>query len=223
MSFHSKKTLSLIYPHWYSSIPWFKINNCFFPHIFSVKPIGQRLKGTVASPRKQWRIYFRLMRKILKTRRDKTTLHICVIMMTSSNRNILRVTALYAGIHRSPVHSPHKGQRHGALVFPLICAWINGWANNREAGDLRCRRVPNDVIVIISDKVPFCESENNRIKLRTYFCLHIFSITFIVRNKILPSFKIQADICKAVTLFQIVAGFVWKMSLSLDFWIRASL
>ena len=25
-------------------------------------------------------------------------------------------------IHRSPVNSPHKGQRRGALMFPLICA-----------------------------------------------------------------------------------------------------
>ena len=41
------------------------------------------------------------------------------------------------GIHRSPVNSPHKGQWHGALVFSLICVWINGWVNNREAGDLR--------------------------------------------------------------------------------------
>ena len=41
------------------------------------------------------------------------------------------------GIHRSPVNSPHKGQWHGALVFSLICIWINDWVNNREAGDLR--------------------------------------------------------------------------------------
>ena len=41
------------------------------------------------------------------------------------------------GIHRSPVNSPHKGQRRGALMFSLICAWINGWVNNSEAGNLR--------------------------------------------------------------------------------------
>ena len=41
------------------------------------------------------------------------------------------------GIHRSPVNSPHKGQRRGALMFSLICVWINGWVNDREAGDLR--------------------------------------------------------------------------------------
>ena len=31
-------------------------------------------------------------------------------MMTSSNGIILRVTGLCAGIHRSPVNSPHKGK-----------------------------------------------------------------------------------------------------------------
>ena len=30
---------------------------------------------------------------------------------------------------------PHKGQWRVALMFSLICAWINGWVNNREAGD----------------------------------------------------------------------------------------
>ena len=30
--------------------------------------------------------------------------------------------ALCAGIHRSPVNSPHKGQWRGALMFSLICA-----------------------------------------------------------------------------------------------------
>ena len=33
-----------------------------------------------------------------------------------------------------------RGQWRGALMFPLICAWINGWLNNREAGDLRRHR-----------------------------------------------------------------------------------
>ena len=52
------------------------------------------------------------------------------------------------GIHRSPVNSTHKGQWHGALIFYLICARINGWVNNREAGDLRRHRAHYDVIVM---------------------------------------------------------------------------
>ena len=53
-----------------------------------------------------------------------------------------------AGIHRPPVNSPHKGQWPGALMFALICAWINGWVNNRESGDLRRLSVHYDVTVI---------------------------------------------------------------------------
>ena len=37
------------------------------------------------------------------------------------------------GIHRWPANSPNKGQWRGALIFSLICAWVN----SREVGDLR--------------------------------------------------------------------------------------
>ena len=48
------------------------------------------------------------------------------------------------GIHPSPINSRHKGQWRGALMFSLIFAWINGWVNNREAGDLRRHRTHYD-------------------------------------------------------------------------------
>ena len=54
------------------------------------------------------------------------------------------------GIHRSPVNSPHKGQWRGALMFSLICFWINGWVNNREVGDLRHYRAHYDVILMLA-------------------------------------------------------------------------
>ena len=57
--------------------------------------------------------------------------------------------AIVRGIHRSPVNSPHRGQWRGALMFSLICAWMNGWVNNREAGDLRRQHAQYDVTVII--------------------------------------------------------------------------
>ena len=53
------------------------------------------------------------------------------------------------GIHRSPVNSPHKGQWRGALIFSLICAWINGWVNNREAGDLRRDHAHYDITIMM--------------------------------------------------------------------------
>ena len=54
------------------------------------------------------------------------------------------------GIHRWPVISPHKGQRHGALMFSLICAWINVWVDNREVGDMRRHRAHYDVTVMVN-------------------------------------------------------------------------
>ena len=56
-----------------------------------------------------------------------------------------------AGNSPVPVNSPHKGQWRGALVFSLICVWINGWVNNREAGDLRRYRAHYDVTVMSCD------------------------------------------------------------------------
>ena len=58
------------------------------------------------------------------------------------------------GIHRSPVNSPHKGQWHGALMFSLICVWIHGWVNNREAGDLRRYCAHYDVTVMFTWEFP---------------------------------------------------------------------
>ena len=47
-----------------------------------------------------------------------------------------------------PVNSSRKGQWRGALMFSLICVWINGWVNNREAGDLRRYRSHYDFNVM---------------------------------------------------------------------------
>ena len=68
------------------------------------------------------------------------------IIMTSSNGNIFRVTGPLCGDFTGPGNSPHKGQWRGSLMFSLICVWINGWVNNREAGDLRRHRGHYDVI-----------------------------------------------------------------------------
>ena len=69
-------------------------------------------------------------------------------MMTSSNGNIFHMTGPLCGIHQSPVNSLNKGQWRGALMFSLICAWLNGWVNNHEAGDLRCHCAYYDVTVM---------------------------------------------------------------------------
>ena len=78
---------------------------------------------------------------IMKNDIVETTLSILytkyVTMMTSSNGNIFHVTGPLCGELPGPGDFPHKGQWRGALMFTLICVWINGCVNNREAGDLR--------------------------------------------------------------------------------------
>ena len=65
-------------------------------------------------------------------------------MMTSSIVDLFRVTGILCG----EFTSSHTGQWRGALMFSLICAWTNGWVNNRNADDLRRHRAHNDVIVM---------------------------------------------------------------------------
>ena len=50
------------------------------------------------------------------------------------------------GFRRSPVNSPHKNQWRGTLMFSLICAWINGWVNTREAK----RRIWDAIVLIMT-------------------------------------------------------------------------
>ena len=56
--------------------------------------------------------------------------------------------AICVGNSPVPGEFPHEGQWRGALMFSLICARINGWLNNGEAGDLRRSRAHYDVIVM---------------------------------------------------------------------------
>ena len=56
--------------------------------------------------------------------------------------------AICAGNSPVTVNSLHKGQWRGALMFSLICAWMNGSVNSREADDLRRHRPHCDVTVM---------------------------------------------------------------------------
>ena len=60
----------------------------------------------------------------------------------------LALLAFCAG--NSPVTGEFPAQRPVMRSFDvyLICAWINGWVNNREAGDLRRHRGHHDVTVM---------------------------------------------------------------------------
>ena len=87
---------------------------------------------------------------------------------------------LGAGNSPSPMNSPHKGQWHIALVFSLICARINRWVNNREAGDVRHHRAHCDVNVMHETQAsPCCTSERNGLQLKETKQLPLMSLCLI--------------------------------------------
>ena len=77
-----------------------------------------------------------------------------VIQKGSQSRNVTKwkhfppYWPFVRGIHWLPMNSPHKGQWRRALIFSLICARTNRWANTRDAGDLRRHRAHYDVTVM---------------------------------------------------------------------------
>ena len=83
------------------------------------------------------------------------------------------------GIYRSR-WIPHT-KASGAEMFSLICVWINGWVNSREAGDLRRHRGHYDVIVMKNasetDSVPMSrrlhESTTDKCRYRNQVQLYI--------------------------------------------------
>ena len=69
------------------------------------------------------RYYDSLLHRLFR-RRWKKTSKLRVIKW----KHFPRYWPFVPGIHRSPVNSPHNGQWHEALMFSLICAWMNGCA-----------------------------------------------------------------------------------------------
>ena len=52
-------------------------------------------------------------------------------------------------------------------MFSLIFVWINGWVNNREAGDLRRYRAHYDVIVMqTAEQTKWGAYRTNRLEAR---------------------------------------------------------
>ena len=69
-------------------------------------------------------------------------------MITSWNGNIFRVAGPLCGEFTGHRWIKPKGQWRGALMFSLICAWTNDWANNEDTGDLKRHRAHYDVSVM---------------------------------------------------------------------------
>ena len=97
--------------------------------------------------------------------------------------------ALCTGNSPVTVSSPQKGQWRRALMFSLICTWINDWVNKGEAGVLRCHRPHYDVTVMLNTDICstsvipviyavflFCHS----IKMRLYCLLFLWCVQYTV-------------------------------------------
>ena len=79
-----------------------------------------------------------------------TSLGYCfyLVMMTSSNGSIFRVTGHLCGEFTGPGEFPTQRPVMRRFDVSLIRVWMNGWVNNRESGDLRRYRAHYDVSVM---------------------------------------------------------------------------
>ena len=135
-------------------------------------------------------------------------------------KHLPRYWPIVRGIHRSPVNSPHKGQWRGALMFSLICAWINAWVNTREAGDLRCHRAHYDVTVMESKLVCLSIQFHGRVisgaVVITYACIgndhcwYRFRLYFVTVLLVCLSIQFYGRmISDGATYAWIVNGHLW--------------
>ena len=85
--------------------------------------------------------------------------------------------------------SPPKGQWGGALMFTLICAWINVWVNSREAGDFRRHCAHYDIIIMY-------------LRERYIYCSSSFPFNVIVRSHNKATFPVLVPICVSYIMLQ---------------------
>ena len=105
--------------------------------------------------------------------------HNTILLHDINKWNISRVTGPLWGESTGNWWIPHKGQWHGALMFSLICAWTNGWANNRDSGELRRHCAHYDVTVMVNG-LTFVFSTKVRLLLSRRY-------TFNFQNSICPN------------------------------------
>ena len=74
-----------------------------------------------------------------------------LLMVTSSNGNIFCVTDPLCGEFTSHRWSP-RTKTNDTELWCMNGIWINGWIDNREAGDLGCHHAHYDIISKVSTK-----------------------------------------------------------------------
>ena len=105
------------------------------------------------------------------TKRDNPSLPEPSFRMPSSNGNIFRVTGHLCGEFTGLRWIPRTKASDAELwcfLWSASLIWINGWVNNREAGDLRRYRIHYDVTVMWKSIVTlvFTKKVNRRLCCR---------------------------------------------------------
>ena len=113
--------------HWGQGKMVGDVGTVFINTFFSTKTIQFQIKF-------HWNIFLRI---------NLTISWWCHQMETFST-----LLSFYVGNSSATSEFPHKGQWHGALMFSLICSWINGWVNNWDASDLIGHHAYYDVTVM---------------------------------------------------------------------------
>ena len=123
--------------------------------------------------------------------------------MPSSNGNIFRVTGPLCGeftVHRwIPLTKANDAE---PWCFFFICAWMNDWVKNREAGILRRHRAHYDVRLM---RFVLCWLHNHVLGHWWLCCTikgHIMAVYFIQYN----------DRCKHIAPMVAVSGQTWHAS-----------
>ena len=127
--------------------------------------------------------------------------------------------AICAGNSPASVNSPHKGQWRGALMFSLICAGTNGWANNQDAGHLRRHRAHYDVTVMF---YPYSSGIASSVSGQFYDCPHISTLTqntnvirvndsLIVNNQQTDT-RSKIEWCSIANLYQYILWYIFCWS-----------
>ena len=106
-------------------------------------------------------------------------------------------TELAIGAENSPVTSEFPTQRPVTRSFDvfLLCAWLNGWVNNCEAGDLRCHHAHYDVSVMYNQSAAVHSSStyylHPKFNTRQLFIAICLKIVLNISN--LPNIFYQYD------------------------------
>ena len=71
-------------------------------------------------------------------------------------------------------------------MFYLICAWTNGWVNNRDAGDLRRHWAQYDVTVMVIIEPNCAEPSANKILTENLDMFFTISVCLYINDSVTP-------------------------------------